>query len=280
LDPLLDMTDADGCLKGCDNKVVDKETGATVIKENPRAGAKNLWIKRPTEKDVIMPGAKFEIVWEVSPEREELDKACDADAFNLDEAYLEIGYMEAGRSNFTTNITECVPFSQEKYVWDVPVEMPPGGYWLAARLLHPRTKTQFNYYAHGRAWMIEAAAPPNGGFAIHDIGAAERDAEVETIALGKNWTAPPTAAPEDLPPTAELAQAQGTTGPRSLDEFGPYFIEQYIIMDALSKQEVAQNVMEHYLHEKEKLQQGLSKYSEDQGKGFICWRFINNTHNQ
>ena len=33
----------------------------------------------------------------------------------------------------------------------------------------------------------------------------------------------------------------------NLDTFGPYFIEQYILMETLSKQEVAQNVLE-YLH--------------------------------
>ncbi|CAE8670279.1 unnamed protein product [Polarella glacialis] len=60
----------------------------------------------------------------------------------------------------------------------------------------------------------------------------------------------------------------------SVDAFGPYFIEQYILMEALSKQEVAQTVMDHYVHHKEKLQRGLQRYSETQGKGFICWRFI------
>jgi len=60
----------------------------------------------------------------------------------------------------------------------------------------------------------------------------------------------------------------------NIDDFGPYFIEQYILMELLSKQEVAQNVLDYYLHQKDKLQRGFEKYEETQGKGFICWRFI------
>ena len=63
-------------------------------------------------------------------------------------------------------------------------------------------------------------------------------------------------------------------GSRSVDTFGPYFIEQYILMEVLSKQEVAQNVLEYYAMHKDKLQQGVANYSEAQGKGFVCWRFI------
>lgn len=63
-------------------------------------------------------------------------------------------------------------------------------------------------------------------------------------------------------------------GARSVDAFGPYFIEQYILMEVLSKQEVAQNVLEYYTQSKARLQSGVSNYSEAQGKGFICWRFI------
>jgi hypothetical protein len=62
----------------------------------------------------------------------------------------------------------------------------------------------------------------------------------------------------------------------SVDTFGPYFIEQYVLMEVLSKQEVAQNVIDYYVHNKDKLQQGLEKYTEAQGKGFICWRFVVN----
>ena len=69
-----------------------------------------------------------------------------------------------------------------------------------------------------------------------------------------------------------------TAGPavssKSVDNFGPYFIEQYILMDALSKQELAQNVLDYYVNHKQKLQDSLSSYSEEQGKGFICWRFL------
>ena len=83
------------------------------------------------------------------------------------------------------------------------------------------------------------------------------------------------------PETADVPEAETVVAkPRSIDDFGPYFIEQYILMEVLSKQEVAQNVMDYYVHQKEKLQQGLDKYSETQGKGFICWRFINSTGSQ
>ena len=63
---------------------------------------------------------------------------------------------------------------------------------------------------------------------------------------------------------------------RALDSLGPYFIENYILLEVLSKQEVAQNVLEYYVYHKEKLQRSLESYSEAQGKGFICWRFLMN----
>jgi len=66
------------------------------------------------------------------------------------------------------------------------------------------------------------------------------------------------------------------TGSRNVDTFGPYFIEQYIIMDVLSKQEVAQNVLDYYSENKETIQRGLDSYTEKQGKGFVCWRFLIN----
>ena len=66
------------------------------------------------------------------------------------------------------------------------------------------------------------------------------------------------------------------TNVKSVDSFGPYFIEQYILMEVLSKQEVAQNVMDYYCNHKETLQRGLDSYDEVQGKGFICWRFLIN----
>jgi hypothetical protein len=62
----------------------------------------------------------------------------------------------------------------------------------------------------------------------------------------------------------------------SVDTFGPYFIEQYILMEVLSKQEVAQNVLDYYLHHKDQLQTSLKAYGGAQGKGFICWRFLMN----
>ena len=61
---------------------------------------------------------------------------------------------------------------------------------------------------------------------------------------------------------------------RSIHAFGPYYIEQYVLLEALSKQEVAQNVLEYYAHHTEALERGVEGYGEAQGKGFICWRFI------
>lgn len=66
------------------------------------------------------------------------------------------------------------------------------------------------------------------------------------------------------------------TEKRDMDEFCPYFIEQYILMDILSKQEVAQNVLDYYCRYKETIQRGLESYNEKQGKGFVCWRFLIN----
>ena len=66
------------------------------------------------------------------------------------------------------------------------------------------------------------------------------------------------------------------TRTKSVDEFGPYFIENYLILDALSKPEVAQNVITYYCQHKETLTRCLDKYDEKQGKGFICWRFFMN----
>jgi hypothetical protein len=48
------------------------------------------------------------------------------------------------------------------------------------------------------------------------------------------------------------------------------------MMDVLSKQEVAQNVLDYYCQHKETLQRGLESYNEKQGKGFVCWRFLIN----
>ena len=63
---------------------------------------------------------------------------------------------------------------------------------------------------------------------------------------------------------------------KSVDDFGPYFIEQYILMEVLSKQEVAQNVLDYYVHHKRQLEESVATYSEAQGKGFVCWRFLMN----
>ena len=66
----------------------------------------------------------------------------------------------------------------------------------------------------------------------------------------------------------------GGTTSKSVDGLGPYSIEQAILMEVLSKNEVAQNVLEYYVHKKEVLQLGVNNYNEAQGKGYICWRFI------
>ena len=70
-----------------------------------------------------------------------------------------------------------------------------------------------------------------------------------------------------------LFDKTGAAG-KGVDTFGPYFIEQYIVMELLSKQEVAQTVLDYYVHQKEKLQRGVQDYNEKHGKGFICWRFF------
>ena len=67
-----------------------------------------------------------------------------------------------------------------------------------------------------------------------------------------------------------------TTKTKSLDEFCPYYIENYIILEALSKVEVAQNVMDYYCNHKETIDAGLRGYDEAQGKGFVSWRFLMN----
>jgi hypothetical protein len=74
--------------------------------------------------------------------------------------------------------------------------------------------------------------------------------------------------------TGAASGGDGGGSASSLDSFGPYFIEQYVLMEMLSKQEVAQNVLDYYAEHKGKLERGLEKYDETQGKGFICWRFV------
>ena len=34
-------------------------------------------------------------------------------------------------------------------------------------------------------------------------------------------------------------------------------------------------MLEYYVHQRELLRRGVAGYSEAQGKGFICWRFVN-----
>jgi hypothetical protein len=61
-----------------------------------------------------------------------------------------------------------------------------------------------------------------------------------------------------------------------LDEFGPYCVEPYVLMEALAKQEVAANVLDYYANHRAKLDAGLAAYGEAQGAGFVCWRFLMN----
>jgi hypothetical protein len=63
---------------------------------------------------------------------------------------------------------------------------------------------------------------------------------------------------------------------KSVDNFGPYCVEQYILLELLSKHEIAQNVLNYYCSKKELLERGIENYTEKQGKGFICWRFLMN----
>eukprot|EP00656_Telonema_subtile_P006355 TRINITY_DN12925_c0_g1_i2.p1 TRINITY_DN12925_c0_g1~~TRINITY_DN12925_c0_g1_i2.p1 ORF type:complete len:275 (-),score=80.31 TRINITY_DN12925_c0_g1_i2:303-1127(-) len=99
-------------------------------------------------------------------------------------------------------------------------------------------------------------------FNVHDIGNQPLHEEVQYIADEMGFV------------------LHDRTNQRDIDEFGPYFIEQYILMEVLSKQEVAQNVMEYFVNQKHKLRQGVQNYNEAQGKGFICWRFINDHVNR
>lgn len=66
------------------------------------------------------------------------------------------------------------------------------------------------------------------------------------------------------------------TGLKSMDNFSPYFIENYILLETLSKVEVAQNVLDYYCNHKETIENGLRSYDESQGKGFVSWRFLMN----
>lgn len=66
------------------------------------------------------------------------------------------------------------------------------------------------------------------------------------------------------------------TKSKAVDKFGPYFVEQYILMEMLSKHEIAQNVMDCLSGNIDMLQRRLDKYNEQEGQGFICWRFLMN----
>ena len=64
------------------------------------------------------------------------------------------------------------------------------------------------------------------------------------------------------------------------DRTGPPCTAQYILMEVLSKSEVAQNVIEYYVNRRDQLQRRLDHYNEAQGKGFVCWRFIHEMRSQ
>ena len=78
----------------------------------------------------------------------------------MDDAQLEIGYMPKGSSAFTANIVAKCSFSQRSFSWTVPPALPPGQYWVAARVLHPKTGRAV--LAKGGA-VIEMCGPPEGG---------------------------------------------------------------------------------------------------------------------
>ena len=39
-------------------------------------------------------------------------------------------------------------------------------------------------------------------------------------------------------------------------------------------------MLEYYVHQRDLLRRGVARYSEAQGKGFICWRFIHEMRQQ
>ena len=111
-------------------------------------------------------------------------------------------------------------------------------------------------------------------FNAHDLASHPLSASVAYVADDAGFilydrTEPATAAAVAAGGAAASGAAVG-----SLDAFGPYFVEQYMIMEVLSKHEVAQNVLDYYCGARGKLERGLATYSEAQGKGFVCWRFL------
>ena len=76
------------------------------------------------------------------------------------------------------------------------------------------------------------------------------------------------------PRMAAAAADAPAAPPRSIDTFGCYHVEHYILMEVLSKQSRAQR---HRLPPPpaRPAATGVQAYGEAQGKGFVCWRFIN-----
>ena len=111
---------------------------------------------------------------------------------------------------------------------------------------------------------------------IHDLASHGYHEQVQYIADEMGFVlfdrgvggAKPEPEPESEP------ESDGAAGGLSVDSFGPYFVEQYMLMEVLSKSEVAGNMLDYYVNHKERLQQCLQRYDEKQGKGFICWRFL------
>jgi len=71
-----------------------------------------------------------------------------------------------------------------------------------------------------------------------------------------------------------LADARDRAAPDDVSSFGPYGVEHYVLMEALSKSEVAQNVLDYYANRRADLQRGVAEYAEVQGSRFVCWRFL------
>lgn len=144
----------------------------------------------------------------------------------------------------------------------VPLEAPEE---LDAQVLvsHIRQNPQYTLAALERGIYLIGMKDQ---FNKHDLPTHPMAAQVEYIADEMGFI---------LYSKEDSAAAQA---PRSLDTFGCYFVEHYILMEVLSKQEVARNVIDYHLHRRDQLQRSVQSYGEAQGKGFVCWRFINEAH--
>ena len=152
----------------------DESTRNSLAGQNPQD--RLLWLPRPTVEDVLIPGDTFELTWSIaSNQRAALNKVCTEAGFSVEEGLIEIGYMfmapgssnSIGSKHFFANITKSIPFKKSRFQWQVPMGMAPGKYWIAARLLHPRTKaTVRDTTPCATNDFVEASAPSHGGFSI------------------------------------------------------------------------------------------------------------------